>query len=428
MIKSGAAVLDITPPLGTLMPGLFHERRAEVIHDPLHVRSFVLESDTTGVAVVVCDLIGVSRTHLDQSKEKIKDAIGLEPSQVLICCTHTHTGAQTGKDAYTEFVVERISDSVRLAWEGRQPAEVGWGRGTEERVVFNRRYRMKDGSARTNPGVGNPEVAEPLGPIDPEVGVLCLRQPNGGTIGLLGNYTLHYVGGGDHQQAISADYFGLFGEFIQRMRGESFVAALSNGACGDINNIDVLGGARPKNDRYQHTERVAALIAAHAFWAWNEMTFSGDVPLGAEMEEVMLKRREPLSDEEMARIRELEQQKKNLTMAERLLVWRASQQTTDLPEQVPTWVQALRIGDLALVGVPGELFVGLGLEIKQRSPFSQTMVLELANDSLGYIPTRQAFEEGGYEATSCRFRPGVGEQIVDKAVALLSRLHDKALK
>ncbi len=423
MIKAGAAVLDITPPLGTLMPGLFHERRAEVIHDPLHVRSFVLENNTTGIAVVVCDLIGVKRLYLDRTKEKIRNAIGLDPSQVLICCTHTHTGAKTGEDAYTEFVVERISDSVRLAWEKRQLAEVGWGNSTEDRVVFNRRYRMKDGSVRTNPGVGNPEVAEPLGPIDPEVGALCLRQPDGKTIGLLGNYTLHYVGGGDHQRAISADYFGLFAQFIQRMRGESFVAALSNGACGDINNVDVLGGARPKNDRYQHTERVAALVAADALWAWNEMTFSGDVSLGAGMEEVTLKRLEPLSDEEMARIRELKH-KESPTMAERLLIWRASQQSDNVSEQASTWVQALRIGDLALVGVPCEFFVELGLAIKQRSPFGQTMVLELANDSQGYIPPRQAFEEGGYEATSCRFQPGVGEQIVDTALALLSRLYE----
>ncbi len=423
MIKAGAAVLDITPPLGTLIPGLFHERRAEVINDPLYVRSFVLEGDTTGLAVVVCDLIGVKRAYLDRAKEKISDAIGLSPSQVLICCTHTHTGALTREDAYTEFVVERISDVVRLGWENRQVAEVGWGRGSEDRVVFNRRFRMKDGSVRTNPGTGNPEVAEPLGPVDPEVGALCLRQPDGDTIGLLGNYTLHYVGGGDHQRAVSADYFGMFAQLIQRMRGESFVAALSNGACGDINNNDVMGGTRSKNDRYQHTERVAALVAAQALWAWNEMTFVDDVPLGAGMEEITLERLAPPSDEEMARIRELKHKEKP-TMAERMLIRRSSQQPDGASEQTSSWVQAMRIGDLALVGVPCEFFVELGLAIKERSPFGQTMVLELANDSVGYIPTAKAFEEGGYEAKSCRFQPGVGEQIVDTAVALLSDLYD----
>ena len=123
MLKAGAACLDITPPLGTPMPGLFHERRAEAIHDPLLVRSFALERDGEGIAVAVCDLIGVKRLYLDRAKAQIARTTGLSPNRVLISCTHTHTGAQTGDDAYTASVIRRISDAVRLAWEGRQPAE-----------------------------------------------------------------------------------------------------------------------------------------------------------------------------------------------------------------------------------------------------------------------------------------------------------------
>ena len=421
MVRAGSSILDITPPLGTSMPGLFHERWAEAINDPLQVRSFALEREGVGIAIAVCDLIGVKRIYLDRAIEKIADTIGLAPSNVLICCTHTHTGAQTGEDAYTNFVVERIADSVRLAWENRQTTQIGWGHSTEDRLVFNRRYQMKDGSVRTNPGMGNPDVVGPAGPIDSEVGVLCLRHPDGDTIGLLANYTLHYVGGGDHQRAISADYFGIFCELIQRMRGERFATALSNGASGDINNVDVLGGTRSKNDRYQHTERVAALVAASAFWAWNEMTFVDDVTLGAEIEEIMLKRRELPSEEDMAQARELEQ-KESKTMGERAFL-RRIQRIINLPEETCTWVQALRIGDIALVGVPGEFFVELGLEIKKRSPFAQTMVLELANDSIGYLPTRRAFKEGGYEPQASNFLPGVGEQIVETAITLLSQLY-----
>ena len=422
MMKAGAACLDITPPLGTPMPGLFHERRAEAIRDPLQVRSFALEQDGAGIAVAVCDLIGVKRLYLDRAKAQIAKTTGLSPDRVLISCTHTHTGAQIGDDAYTASVIRRISDAVRLAWEGRQPAEVGWGRGTEDRVVFNRRYRMKEGPVRTNPGQGNPDVVEPAGPVDPEVGALCLRQPGGVSIGLLANYSLHYVGGGDHERAVSADYFGFFSEMIQKMRGEAFVAALSNGACGDINNIDVMGGHRYPNDRYQHTERVAALVAAAAFWICNGMAFTDDVPIGAAMEEVVFKRKAPPSEADVARAREIDREGRG-TMAERAFARRILRRTDDGPEEVPTWIQALRVGDLALVGVPGELLVELGLEIKRRSPFAQTMVLELANDSVGYLPPRRAFEEGGYEQESCRFRPGTGEQIVDTASNLLDRLY-----
>ena len=76
------------------MPGLFHERRVETIHDPLVVRAFVLECNGGGIAVAVCDLIGVARMVLDRAKERAADATGLALERVLISCTHTHTGAE----------------------------------------------------------------------------------------------------------------------------------------------------------------------------------------------------------------------------------------------------------------------------------------------------------------------------------------------
>ena len=152
----------------------------------------------------------------------------------------------------------------------------------EDRVVFNRRYRMRDGSVRTNPGVGNPDVVAPMGPIDPEISaMLCLQGVDGEVIGLLANYALHYIGMPESAYSISADYFGIFSTLIQRMRNASFVAALSNGACGDINNIDVLGDNRPVKDRSLHAERVAGLIAAGAScgcgmrWILNPMCLLG---------------------------------------------------------------------------------------------------------------------------------------------------------
>ena len=125
MLKAGAAWLDITPPLGTLMPGYFHERRAGAVHDPLFVRAFALEDGGAGIAVAVCDLIGVKRAYLDRAKARIAETIGLAPERVMIGCTHTHTGAATGDDAYTEWLIGQIADAVRLAWERREPAEVG---------------------------------------------------------------------------------------------------------------------------------------------------------------------------------------------------------------------------------------------------------------------------------------------------------------
>ncbi len=421
MITAGAACLDITPPLGTMIPGSFEDRFAEKVRDPLHVRSFVVERGGEGVAIVVCDLIGVKRDYLDRAKERIAVETELSAERVLICCTHTHTGAATGDDAYTAFLIDRIADAVRLAWQDRKPAQVGFGQTLEDRVVFNRRYRMRDGSVRTNPGVGNPDVVAPMGPIDPEIGVLCFQGIDGGAIGLLANYALHYIGVPESTYSISADYFGIFSTLIQRMRNASFAAVLSNGACGDINNIDVLGGTRPVKDRFLHAERVAGLIAAGVLWVWNEMDFASDIPIGAAMQEIVLERKPVPSEADMARVREIEDMARP-TMAERAFVRRVTRRMTDVPNQVRTWVQALRIGDLGIAAVPGELLVELGLDLKTRSPYSQTMVIELANDSVGYLPTRQSYEEGGYEPEASVFAPGCGEQIVDAALRLLEQL------
>jgi len=209
------------------------------------------------------------------------------------------------------------------------------------------------------------------------------------------------------------------------LRAESFVAALSNGSSGDINNINVIGGASPRNDRYQHCERAGAVVAASALWAWNEAEFTGDAPLAGELAEVSPNPRPPATEEELAKAQEIEERLEageQVRMGERSFQRRVRRFEKEPPTAQNTLVQALRVGDLAIVGAPGEFFVELGLEIKRRSPFAQTMVLELANDSIGYIPTLRAFEEGAYEANSSSYEPGFGELIVETAVDLLKQL------
>jgi hypothetical protein len=408
-----------------MIPGLFHERFAEKIRDPLHARAFVVEAGGEGVAIVVCDLIGVKRPYLDRAKNRIADSTGLAPERILLSCTHTHTGAATGEDAYTAFLVERIADVVRLAWESRESALVGSGHAEEDRVIFNRRFHMKDGSVRTNPGTGNPDVVKPAGPVDPAIDVLCLHDARENPLGILANYALHYVGVPDSERTVSADYFGAFSRLLQGLRGARFVAALSNGACGDINNHDVIGGVRPKNDHFQHSERVAGMIAAGAFWVWNEVEFKGDAVVGGVMKEIVLDRKGLPSEADLQRVKEIEGREK-ATMADRAFVRRITRRMEDVPDQVSTWVQALRVGDLSIAAVPGELMVELGLDIKARSPFDHTMVIELANDSVGYLPTRKAYDEGGYEPEASLFQPGCGELIADTAVDLLTQLFDRA--
>jgi hypothetical protein len=92
-------------------------------------------------------------------------------------------------------------------------------------------------------------------------------------------------------------------------------------------------------------------------------------------------------------------------------------------DKLPLEVQAFRLSDdVALVGLPGEIFVELGLAIQAQSPFKNTIVIELCNDTPGYVPTRKAFAEGSYETVNSRVEPGGGEMLVDAAVKLLKAL------
>ncbi|HRQ91198.1 MAG TPA: hypothetical protein PLA50_20580, partial [Bacteroidia bacterium] len=264
VFKAGAATSDVTAPLGTSMNGGFQDRQASYVHDPQLARCLALDDGKTRITLVVVDSCVIGRDIFDEAKAMVEEATGLPPAQMLMSATHSHTcgtmqavGQSDPDPLYQRFVARRIADAVRCAIQNLEPAQIAWGTGSVPQHVFNRRYVMKEGGipptplgvttdqVRTNPGVGNPLVEKPAGPTDPEVPFLSVRSVEGRPIGLYANYALHYVGGTGSGH-ISADYFGAFakaiGERLEADRAEPpFVGMMSNGASGDINNIDVLG-------------------------------------------------------------------------------------------------------------------------------------------------------------------------------------------
>lgn len=443
-MRAGAATVNITPPLGIKMRGYFQERIARDIHDELYAKSLVLDDGETKLAIVVCDLIGASRKYLDKAKELINERCGIPPSNVLISCVHTHTGPDVDDMNYGDFLIHRIADSVQLANNRLREAELGCEREEEDKPLGNRRFFMKDGTVWTNPGILNPNIVKPAGPIDPEIEVLCVREPNGKTIALLANYAMHYAGLSPTEKRedmymISADYFGAFSELIQRLKGERFVSMLANGACGDVIMFDAMKPHKKVNKFFGHAERIAALIAAKVIWAWNQMEFHKSLKLAATMEEITIPRRMP-TDEEIELAKKLmkgEIEPRN--MRQRALKYFFGPRIEEFlkgPKEVKTWVQVLSIGKLAaMVGLPGEIFVEHGLRIKRESPFTYTFVIELANDSIGYVPTLRAFKEegsleasGSYETTigPNRLIPEAGDMLVNSALKMLNKLYESA--
>ena len=307
VFRAGAATSNITPPLGSPLVGGWSPQPATNVHDELHARCLVLDDGRTRLVIVVSDNVGISRNVYDEAKRALHEKSGIPVANMLMSASHTHSAASArGKggvvpgeplDEYQRFVASRIVDGVLRAIRNMQPARIGWGVGAEASQVFNRRWRMKAGTPMPNPFGGqdhvvmnprpaDPNLLEPAGPTDPTIHFVSVQSLAGRPVALLANYSLHYVGGVPPQD-VSADYFAVFAKRIEEMLGAGsqdppFVAIMSNGASGNINNINFFGEKEPRKwARYEKMGFVADLVAAEVFKAYRATKHHDWVPLGA---------------------------------------------------------------------------------------------------------------------------------------------------
>lgn len=424
-LLAGAATSNVTPPLGGAIVGGWAPEPATDIHDELHARCLVLDDGVSRLAIVVVDSLGMPRHVLDTARQLASQHTGIATDRILISATHTHSatsalGARWSPadydlsptlDPYQSFLAGRIADAIRRAVANLQPAQVGWGHAQLADEVFNRRWYMKPGPhlsnpfggtdrVQMNPAVGSADLIEPAGPTDPDIAVLALRGLDGRPIAVLANYSLHYVGGVPRGH-VSADYFGVFARSVARMLGENhsdsrFVAMLSNGTSGDVNNVDVRGG-QPRLAPYERMERVANRVAAQVYQGLQHLTWRDYVPLASAQRTLTLQRRRVTPElaawarKALARPADAPTHPRERIYAERI------QASAGAPPTLEVVLQTLAIGDLAIASLPFEVFAEIGLEIKAKSPFGQTFVTSLANGSEGYLPTAGQHQLGGYE-------------------------------
>ena len=429
-ISAGAAASVITPRLGTHMQGFFADRVADDVADDLYAKAIVLRNDDTALAIVVCDLIGAYAGDIAVAKQRVEDLTGIPAANVFLSCTHTHYGPNTLELAhlpyeseYVTWAMDKAADAVKLACNRLRPARLGHASGACPEETHNRRWHMKDGTVRTNPGYLNPDLVRPAGPTDPEVAMAVLIDTDDQPIAVLANYSLHYVGT-SASTAISANYFGAFSRALQTMAGVPFVAVMANGCCGDINGVDVTRPPPLMPHAQAEVERVGNVVAARAYAAWKQIRELDDSPVLAVASEAVDFRRRESTQAELERARTDFGRRDELPLVEWVYALEALK-VAERPQIRSVPVTALRLGDVGVVGLPGEMFVDYGLQIKARSPFARTMAVELANDFIGYCPTDAALQEGGYETRLCRWAmaaPGTEGSMVDAAVGALERV------
>ena len=421
--RAGAAMSNVTPPLGSSINGGFQDGTALHIHDELHARCLALDDSTTKLALVVVDSCVIGRGVFDDAKRQVHESTGLPMENMTMSATHSHScgtlqavGQSEPDAAYQKFVAHRIADGVRRALNNLAPARIGWGYGEVPGQVFNRRWKLKPGTVppnpfggtndlvRTNPGVGNPNLVEPAGPTDPQVWFISAQSTNGRPIALYADYSLHYVGGvgGGH---ISADYYGAFAGHIQELLGADrldppFVGMMANGTSGDINNINFRGG-QPKQPPYGQIRLVANEVAQEVARVEKTLRYHDWVPLGFAQKEIMLGLRLP-TNAEVEKAREVMNRSKVFprmaTMEE--VYARETVLLEKFPAQISAPLQVLKIGELRVAAIPAETFVEIGLELKRKHPTSFSV--SLANAYHGYLPTPEQHKLGGYETWRAR--------------------------
>ena len=269
MLQAGFARIDITPPFGTLLAGYFSDRPMDGVLDPLQANAIVFDDGEKKAVLMNLDNLGIAQPLMLRMRQTVAERIGTVTEGVFIECTHTHLGPCTMdnlgfsfNDEHVEWLVVRLADLAELAMQDMAPVTyMGYTRGIVEGVSFVRRYRMKDGSIRTNPGRQNPDIVEPVSPPDTQSQLLVIERENAKEIGIV-NFQVHpdVIGG----RKVSADYPGFVRRVYEKLVPNSHCIYI-NGAQGDSNHIDtslpktICGGY--KWSRFMGT-KIAASVAA----------------------------------------------------------------------------------------------------------------------------------------------------------------------
>jgi len=444
-LQAGVAAVDITPPVPFRLCGYFNERLSTGIHDPLHAKAIVLRQGGRQLGMVFCDLIGMSAAISLKAREAAEKKTGIPKDNILIACTHTHTGplfgdplrdylheqaiAEHGSDPcekidYPAVLADRIAEAVGRAHAALRPVTLAAGVAKEPGLSFNRRFHMKDGSVVFNPGKLNPNIVRTAGPIDPDVDVVLVRDAaDARPIGSLTVFALHLDTMGGTQY--SADFPFWLEQSLREEFGNGFTSLFGNGTCGDINHINFLSGhAQPGGGA--ETKRIGQALAARVKGEIPKLKPVPQPRVAVRTETVLAPLQKYTPDEiawAKASMDKIGTDK--LSFLDQVKAYKIVDIHARKGDMLPIFVQAFRISDdVALVALPGEPFVELGLAIKRASPFAVTMVVELAHDAPAYLPTRKAFAEGSYETVNSRIQPGGGEMAVEAAIRLLRQLRD----
>jgi len=446
-LRAGAALVDISPAMGIQLAGdIGSYRPVEEIREPLFARALALEEGGQRCVIIAVDLCLIMSPYGKQIRDAVARRCHLELGAVMLHATQIHAAPGLGGEIiseeyplpdelwflrggdarYNEFAIPRIIDAAVQACAALQPAQVHIGRGIDGRVAFNRRFVMRDGSARTHPRVGDPHILHAEGPIDPEVGVMTFTGESGNVLAVLLHHTCHPVHGFP-QRWVSPGWPGTWGDGVRTLCGGDCVPLVLNGACGNIHHCNHLDPTQIDNHYtmgQQLTETAATVLQRL------EALENPTLQMATRILPLPLRTPDPA---EVAAARALVAANPEPIWTDAAHAfpqrdWVYAHAVLDLQAQrdcqamLDYEIQIFRLGDVALVAWMGEPFVEAQLQVKLHSPTRFTFLAHMCNGYAGYIPTAEAFPRGGYETRTSnwsRLCPEALQQIETATIAML---------
>ena len=438
MFQAGFARVDVTPPLGSPLAGYFTDRWAEGVLDPLELNAVAFSDGENRAVLIAADFLYVMENAATEIRELIAEKCSLPLDHVCIQGLHQHTSIRVGTrphlrgnmgigdKAYLDVLYRKYCDVAKMALDDLKDAVLSVAeRETDPQISFIRRYKMKDGSTRTNPGKKVlDEVVGPIGEPDNTVRLIRIRREAGDDIGLV-NFSCHAdtVGG----SKISADWPGFVRRNLENAVPDMRCVVLG-GAEGDTNQVDLYATDGVKRKGYEFCSYFGKVISDTALSLWDQTkpVESGKVWGKVEMKYV------PTNTNGIEKVEEAIQYRRDVQeglkedpkeMGARANLWRISALRSELLfQKVP--VSVLGIGNVAFVGFGGEPFTQYATAAREAGKGLYVITLCLANGGQGYLPTVEAFAEGGYEAASSRFDASVAPTLQDCAASLLAKYRE----
>ncbi len=435
---------DITPQNGIHLVGYPTVRVSDGVLDPLFASALAVSDGEQNFLVISLDSIGMDQENTIRMKAAIEKETTVPAPNIFICCTHIHTGpALSHKYKYGERYSEevfletaaRVAEVAKEALLDLAPAKVYVNSAnTPVEISFIRRFMMKNGKTMTNPGFLNPNIAYPLGEADHRVALTLFKREGKPEIALI-NFQVHpdVIGGTKY----SADYPGFARRTYEAAMPNSYCMYI-NGAQGDTNHFNVKTPENMLRHGYEFSCHMGRTIAGTAMSLHAMAKEITPLPLRSTLHVLTVEHNKAKDEAEIEwakRIQKLDDEGKRDEISPPelgVMAWvteisHAARVLTlePLPDEKELHVTGFRMGEFALVGFPGEPFTDIGRQVKEASPAKMTFAACCANGYEGYYPMQSAFDEGGYEARSSRYRAGTAEKLIEEGKVILSELFEE---